>query len=536
MGMVFPQKQPFYTVSGPLPDMVAQDQLQMLIASFHPLERAVVPYLTKAKDPSTLATAAQLQEIEVMRALQWLADKKLLTLSSSTQEVVTLGTVGLSAVTAGLPERRLLQTLATQAAPLSALARESALSHEEVNVSIGLLRRQNLIVMTKQGDVVSVSLSPEGRKMLTGKFPQEKFITQTFPLAKDSLTKEQQVILADLLKRKDIVRVDVKKSYTYQLTLLGKEVTERGIHDLANVVDQITPQLLTTGEWKGKSFRRLNITTPVGPARAGKKHIVTESVDRAKRIWLDLGFEEITGNLVQTSFWNFDALFTAQDHPVREMHDTFFLKSPAKGVAPSKEITKRVKEMHETGGASGSKGWGGEWSVEESRRNVLRTHTTVLTAHTLAKLQSKGPNKFFAIGKCFRNEALDWNHLFEFNQTEGIVIDPNANFTHLLGYLKQFFAKMGFPEARFRPAFFPYTEPSIEIDVFHPVKQEWVELGGAGMARPEVAVALVGKDIPILMWGPGFDRILRDYHKIADLRDLYRNNLSQLRTWKLWKD
>ena len=144
------------------------------------------------------------------------------------------------------------------------------------------------------------------------------------------------------------------------------------------------------------------------------------------------------------------------------------------------------------------------------------------------------PAKFFALGRCFRNESLDWSHLFEFNQTEGIVVDPDATFRNLLGYLKQFFKKMGFEKARFRPAFFPYTEPSVEIDVFHPVHKTWLELGGAGMFRPELTIPLLGEEIPVLAWGPGFDRILMGYYEINDMRELYSNDLEQLRKIKAW--
>ena len=144
------------------------------------------------------------------------------------------------------------------------------------------------------------------------------------------------------------------------------------------------------------------------------------------------------------------------------------------------------------------------------------------------------PVKFFALGKNFRNEALDQTHLNEFNQTEGIVVDRKVNFRHLLGYLKQFFAKMGYPQARFRPAFFPYTSPSVEIDVFHPLHNKWVEFGGAGMLRPEVVVPILGEDIPVLAWGPGFDRIILEYWNIKDIRDLYKNDVQQLREWKVF--
>ena len=142
--------------------------------------------------------------------------------------------------------------------------------------------------------------------------------------------------------------------------------------------------------------------------------------------------------------------------------------------------------------------------------------------------------KYFAIGKCFRNETLDWSHEFEFNQTEGIVIDKNANFLHLLGYLKEFFKKMGFQDIRFVPSYFPYTEPSLEIYGYMKEKKQWIEIGGAGMFRPEVIIPLLGEYIPVLAWGPGFDRTLMNYYSIEDLRDLYKNDLNQLRKMKVW--
>ena len=193
-----------------------------------------------------------------------------------------------------------------------------------------------------------------------------------------------------------------------------------------------------------------------------------------------------------------------------------------------------MRTSHEKG-VDGSKGWNYKWSEEDSKKLCLRTHTTSISAKTLSEIDKKNlPKKFFAIGKCFRNETVDWSHGFEFNQTEGIVVDRNANFRHLLGYLKQFFSKMGFENIRFRPAYFPYTEPSVEIDAWHPERKVWLELGGAGIFRPEVTIALFGEKIPILAWGPGFDRILMDYYKIKDLRELYKNDLNQLRKMGAW--
>jgi phenylalanyl-tRNA synthetase alpha chain len=243
-----------------------------------------------------------------------------------------------------------------------------------------------------------------------------------------------------------------------------------------------------------------------------------------------MGFQEMDGGLVQPAFWNMDALFVPQDHPARDVQDTFYLAHPPRTTIP-KAVFERVKQSHETGG-NGSKGWRYGFSKDESEKLLLRTHTTVLSALTLAKIKEGKlpiPGKYFAIGKNFRNEALDWKHLFEFNQVEGIVVDPNVTFAQLLGYLKVFFAKMGYPDIRIRPHHFPYTEPSVEIDVWHEGKKEWVELGGAGVFRPELVRALLGEDIPVLAWGPGFDRIILEFFKVTDMRDLYKNDIKQLR-------
>jgi phenylalanyl-tRNA synthetase alpha chain len=243
----------------------------------------------------------------------------------------------------------------------------------------------------------------------------------------------------------------------------------------------------------------------------------------------------MTGNLIQSSFWNFDALFTAQDHPVREMQDTFFLDKS--GELPDKKIVGSVKKAHE-GGIDGSRGWQYDWSEEEAKKLVLRAHTTPLSAQTLYELsklpkeQRKG--KFFAIGWSFRNETVDWNHGFELLQTEGIVVDRDVSFRNLLGYLTEFAKKMGFDKIRFRPAYFPYTEPSVEGDVWVEEKKQWVEYIAAGVFRPEVVVPLLGENIPVLAWGPGFGRMLIKYYGIGDLRELQKNDLKQLREIKFW--
>ena len=314
----------------------------------------------------------------------------------------------------------------------------------------------------------------------------------------------------------------------FSVTELGKQIMKEGIK-AENLVEQITPEVIKSS-LKGKKFRRYDVQSPVPKIYGGKRHFVNQAIEYAKEIWTEMGFKEVSGDFIVSSFWNFDALYTPQDHPARELQDTFFIGKNSE--LPNRKIVKAVKEAHENG-VRGSKGWGYSWNENSAKKLLLRTHTTCLSSQTLAKLRLKDlPAKFFAIGKCFRNETVDWCHGFEFNQTEGIVVDMNANFRHLLGYLKQFAQKMGYKKVRFRPAYFPYTEPSLEGDVWDEEKGQWVELLAAGIFRPEVTIPLLGREIPVLAWGPGFDRMIMKMFGIKDLRQLYKNDFGQLKKIK----
>jgi phenylalanyl-tRNA synthetase alpha chain len=241
-----------------------------------------------------------------------------------------------------------------------------------------------------------------------------------------------------------------------------------------------------------------------------------------REIMLEMGFVEIKGQIVQSSFWNFDALFQPQDHPAREMQDTFYLDS----LADIPDYT-RVKEMHECGRGAESTGWGGCWKQEVARQEVLRTHTTGVTIKYLAE-HPEPPVKAFGIDRVYRREAIDATHTPEFEQLEGIVMDRDVTFSHLLGILKEFYAKMGFEEVRFRPGYFPYTEPSVEPEVFID-GLGWVELGGAGVFRKEVT-APFGIEHPVLAWGLGVSRVAMLKLGLKDLRLLYQSDIEWLRS------
>ena len=500
--------------------------MKKLIESLSPIERKIIPHIEE-KSLSEICKKSNLDKISAVRALEYLKNKKIINILTNKKKVIEIGVNGALYKKKGLPERRLLNLLdEKRILKLEDAKKQSSLSDDEFKASIGALKRKDLIELNKGKIIFSGKKEEISKKIL------EESLIEALPLAYDSLIPEQMRTLKFLQSRKNIVQIKEEKTIEIKATDLGKKLIRNGIKG-KELIEQVTSETLKKdSSWKGKKFRRYDVTYPVPLMSGGKRHFVNQAIDYARSIWTDMGFKEMSGDLIMSSFWNFDALFTPQDHPVREMQDTFFLDKKAE--IPDKNLIKKVREAHEKG-IGGSKGWRYDWNEEEAKKLVMRTHTTCLSAQTLAKLKKEEiPAKFFAIGKCFRNETVDWSHSFEFNQTEGIVIDKNANFKHLLGYLKQFFEKMGFKKVRFRPAFFSYTSPSVEIDAWHPERKVWLELGGAGIFRPEVTIPLLGEWIPVLAWGPGFDRILMNYYKVKDLRELYKNDLTKLRMMKFW--
>ena len=499
---------------------------ETIIESLSPIERKVLP-LVHLEDLDKITEKSGLDKTSVMRGIEFLKKKALVETTSSDKKIVDIGINGIFYLKKQLPERRLLTELdKKKKIGFNEVKGLCKLNDNESKVAIGILKKKALIEVVDG----KISLTAKETEIIK-KMPEENLL-EKLPLDLSLLSQEEKFAVENLKSRKDIILISDKKEVSLALTKLGEKISSMKIKD--DLIEQLTTKIIKTQGWKGKKFRRYDILSQAPKIYGGKRHFVNQATDYAKNIWLEMGFKEMSGNYVDTGFWVFDALFTAQDHPVREMQDTFFIKG-IKAKLPEKKLVDEIKKAHE-GGIDGSKGWQQQWIEEDSKKVLLRTHTTCLSARKLKEIATNKeyPAKYFALGKCFRNETVDWSHGFEFNQTEGIVVDEDANFVQLLGYLKQFFNKMGYEKIRIRPAYFAYTEPSLEIDVFHPVHKKWVELGGAGMFRPEVTIPMFGRHIPVLAWGPGFDRIIMEYFKITDLRDMYKNDITKLRNMKVW--
>jgi phenylalanyl-tRNA synthetase alpha chain len=313
-----------------------------------------------------------------------------------------------------------------------------------------------------------------------------------------------------LIKRKlvkKIVRGEVDK-------LVGKEVVN------------LSPKLLKTGLWKEVKFKPYNVTAVGKRIYPGKLHILSIFEQKVRRIYTDLGFHEHEGPFVESNFWNFDALFQPQDHPARDLADTFYVKTPVKAKLPEKYVPT-VKSTHEDGWKTGSLGWRYKWSPDFASKNVMRTHMTAVSVRSLAKM--KPPFKVFSIGRVYRNETIDYKHLPEFVQVDGVCVDENITFKNLLGYLKEFYLRLGFKKVRFTPSYFPYTEMSTQIEVFFEDRKEWLEFGGSGVFRPEVTEPF-GITEPTIAWGLGFERPIMLKLAWNDIRNFYyRNDLKKLR-------
>jgi len=485
-------------------------------------EKKILIALKDSKKDSieNIAKKTELDEVAVMRASLWLSSKNMVKIEEKTEKIVEITEEGKN-LSRELPERELLKKIGNGAF-LDQLDLKDG-------IALGWLKKRNWAIIKKIDNKNFLEITEEGKNFLNKKTEDERILEK---LQKSNMyIQEIPENILKILRSRKAVNIKEKIRRDIILTELGMKEIEKGIV-LKEEISQLTPEIIIKQSWKNAEFKKFNIKTDVKDVYPGKKHFVNQALEYVRSIWIEMGFKEMKGPIVDTQFWVFDALFQPQDHPARDMQDTFFLKYPEEGKLPDKELVDRVRDMHENGIIEG---WGYKWDEKIAKKLILRTHTTSLSARTLAKLSKDDiPAKFFSVGKVFRNETLDWNHLAEFYQTDGIVVDENANFRQLLGYLKRYLVKMGFKKFRFRPAYFPYTEPSVEAEVFHPQKKQWVELFGAGIFRPEVVVPLLGEDIPVLAWGPGPERIIREYWNIVDLRDLYRNDLKQLRDLKLF--
>jgi phenylalanyl-tRNA synthetase alpha chain len=466
------------------------------------------------------------QLVEVMNASSWLQAKGLVKMDEVIKSSYSLKNP--QAASRPLPERTAIEVLSKDhkgKGSMADLKKSGKLKNEDISIALGWIRKKGWGEVTKHGTETIITLTEKGTAALHTKGEDELLIEK---LAKTAIseTDAKKEIIEMLKQRKDIVNEKHITTRTISLTNEGSKLAGMDLK-IREEVAQLTPDLIQSGKWRDVEVRKYDVKAFAPMVHGGRKHPLTIQLEKVRSIFLNMGFTEVTGQFVESAFWNMDVLFTAQDHPARELQDTFYIKNPEKlSLSEDEELVEKVKQVHENGGKTGSLGWRYKWSRAEAEKALLRTHTTVNSVRYIAK-HPKPPFKVFCIGRIFRNEAMDSTHLPEFTQIEGIVCEKGANFDMLCGLLKEFYTRMGIPKIRIRPAYFPYTEPSLEVEFYW--NGQWMELGGAGVLRPEVTAPL-GVNEPVLAWGLGFERLAMIQWGLKDIRDIYVSDVDWLKS------
>ncbi len=498
-----------------------------IISGLHRLERAVLPLLQKHSSVDEIVKSSGMKEVEVLRGLQWLGGRGLVDVKESVQEVVELDRNGLVYRRKGLPEKRFLQLAGNGKVSLSQLIK-SGLTEEEVNVSIGLLKRNGWICVGKEKELF-FAITEKGKEKL-GKGFDEQLLLQKLDSLRSlgELDEKEKKAVKALSERKSVLKCGVKKSVAAFLTDRGKAIASSPeLKD--TVVDRLTPEMIRSGSWKSEKLRGYDLAAHVPRSYFGKKQPYRRFLEEVKEKFVALGFKEMEGPIVESEFWNMDALFMPQFHSARDIHDAYYIKEPKHAADLPKELVKKVKAAHENGFGTGSKGWRYEFSEEKTSRLILRSHDTSISPRTLASKSLEIPGKYFQLVRCFRYDVIDATHLADFNQIGGFVIEEGINLSQLFGLLKMFAKEFcNTDQVKVVPSYFPFTEPSAALYAKHP-KLGWVELGGAGIFRPEMVKPLVGRIVPVIAWGIGIDRIAMFRLGINDIRELFSHDLEFLR-------
>ncbi|OLB89623.1 MAG: phenylalanine--tRNA ligase subunit alpha [Thaumarchaeota archaeon 13_1_40CM_38_12] len=467
----------------------------------HPIEQKILTSLLEKQNltPEELSEKTKLSIDQVRRGIEWLRFKDLIQVNDSEKHHISLGHRGIEASEKGLPERQLINYLKSLFGFSCEINEAKNQLKDEFSAAIANAKKngwieihENRILLKGYHDVI-----PEERLIKT--------IASRSPAVVSIDEIEDKTVLDSLKKRPEFLILNSTKYVTINLTEKGAKLASQASNQTTNV----------------DLIRAIDVEAPSPTIFAARSNPLQDIIDEVREIFVSLGFTELTGNSTQSSFWNFDALFIPQDHPAREMQDTFYLKETRAEKVATPEQIKRISAVHE-------KVWRYNWQLEEAKRMVLRTHTTCVTIKNLA-VQKYDEARLFSIGRVFRNEKVSYKHLVEFNQVEGVVVGKKVTLRDLMGLQMEFYRKMGIKKAKFWPTFFPYTEPSLQSMIYNERLEKWVELFGMGIFRPEVTKPLGIKN-PVLAWGGGIERIAMLRFGLDDVRELYNNKFSWLRS------
>lgn len=496
----------------------------------------ILAHLQKTGKPlalSDLSEALKLKENTVRSLIESLRHQKLIQdHETETHQFYRLSAEGKRFAKKGLPEIRLVKALLDQGqdAFLSELLSSPGVGKTDGQIGLGWARRNGWITVTKTDDQTKVRINPPVKTSIT-QHPLQQALeagleTGEFRLENTTVPPSGWKTIQEALEKRKLAELVTHKALTVIITPEGRSALKLA-HEQKDLIGDLSPEILKSGLWRESAFRPYNLQAPTSPLYSGKKHPYLEFINYVTQVLIGLGFQEAKGPLVETEFWNCDALFMPQDHVAREVHDLYHIKTPKQlGQIPDKLLLKQVAKTHEDGWTTGSTGWRYTYSADIARRLVLRSQTTAVSVRFL-RTHQQAPLRMFSIDRNFRPEKFDATHSAEFLQCEGIIGGKNLTLRDLMGYLRAIAEGVGIRKLKFKPGFFPFTEPSIE-GFIHIPGLGWKEALPGGIFRPEVTRPL-GIDFPVLAWGIGIDRLAMAALDINDIRDLTTRNLAWLR-------
>jgi phenylalanyl-tRNA synthetase alpha chain len=474
----------------------------------HPIEKVILGELRSGRPLSldAMASTTGLKIDQLRRGIERLKLKGCIHVREFSKTIISLGSNGLEAIDKGMPERRLINALKAGYKDLKSIKKSGLLDGRDLEAAVNKAKIQNRWIKqstAEAGDRIfilneSADQTSQEEKLI------ERISKQSIQIS--DLSQEELNALNLLRKRPNFVNEINHKDIQLEVTPLGLQV-----YDRTDLLPKLSSKL---------NDIPIDVISRVSSAYPGRTHPLTDLIEEIKEIFVSLGFTEIEGETIQSAFWNFDALFIPQDHPAREMQDTFYLKDMKRIDTARSQQIQGVSQTH-------NKWWNYTWDLAKSERLVLRTHTTPVTLRYLADNGTENA-RIFSIGKVFRNEKMSYKHLVEFSQVEGVVTGSNVSLTDLMGLQTEFYKKLGIKRVKFWPTYFPYTEPSLQSMIFNDNLDRWVELFGMGIFRPQVTEPL-GIINPVLAWGGGIERIAMLRFGLSDVRDIYNNKLDWLR-------
>jgi phenylalanyl-tRNA synthetase alpha chain len=474
----------------------------------HPIEKVILVELRSGRPLSldAMASTTGLKIDQLRRGIERLKLKGCIHVREFSKTIISLGSNGLEAIDKGMPERRLINALKAGYKDLKSIKKSGLLDGRDLEAAVNKAKIQNRWIKqstAEAGDRIfilneSADQTSQEEKLI------ERISKQSIQIS--DLSQEELNALNLLRKRPNFVNEINHKDIQLEVTPLGLQV-----YDRTDLLPKLSSKL---------NDIPIDVISRVSSAYPGRTHPLTDLIEEIKEIFVSLGFTEIEGETIQSAFWNFDALFIPQDHPAREMQDTFYLKDMKRIDTARSQQIQGVSQTH-------NKWWNYTWDLAKSERLVLRTHTTPVTLRYLADNGTENA-RIFSIGKVFRNEKMSYKHLVEFSQVEGVVTGSNVSLTDLMGLQTEFYKKLGIKRVKFWPTYFPYTEPSLQSMIFNDNLDRWVELFGMGIFRPQVTEPL-GIINPVLAWGGGIERIAMLRFGLSDVRDIYNNKLDWLR-------